>query len=42
LFDQTSKNKNPFDLIKRVYKYLDFIQYTFKSLDCNWKNDDDV
>jgi len=34
------KLKNPFDLLKRVYKYLDFIQYISKSLESNCKNDD--
>jgi hypothetical protein len=29
------KLKNPLDLLKRVYKYFDFIQYIFKSLGCN-------
>jgi len=35
------KNKNLFDLLKQVYKYLEFIQYIFKSLESNCKNDDD-
>ncbi len=35
------KIKNPFDLLKQVYKYFDFIQYISKSLDGNCKNDDD-
>jgi len=34
--------KNPFDLLKRVYKYLEFIQYIFKSLESNCKNDGDA
>ena len=34
--------KNLFDLLKQVYKYFDFIQYIFKSLDCNCGNDENV
>jgi len=40
-FLKALKIKNLFDLLKQVYKYLDFIQYIFKSLDGNCKNDDD-
>jgi hypothetical protein len=36
------EKQNPLDLLKRVFKYVDFIQYIFSSLECQYENDDDV
>ena len=34
--------KNPLDCLKRVLKYVEFIQYIFTSLEGKFENDDDV
>ena len=42
-FEQTSGNKkNPFELLKRVFKYMNFTHINLTSQERTHENDDDV